>query len=703
MAAPKAVWGIDIGKLALKAVKLRVVEGELQVEAFDIIEHPKIITQKDPEAQQLINDALAQFVARNDMAGTVIGLAVPGQTSFTRFVPLPPVEKRKIPDIVRFEAEQQIPFSIRDVVWRWQTFQAPDSPDVEVGIFAMKRADIGQTISHLSQVGLTPNIVQMAPLAMYNFMKFDDQLATDGATLLADVGTDTTNIVISDGSRLWTRTIQIGGNNFTESLVKAFKLSFAKAEKLKRTAATSKYARQIFQAMRPVFAELVQEIQRSVGYYTSLHRETRFKRLIGLGNGFRLPGLQKFLEQTLNMPVVRIDAFNRLQPSEAVSAATFTENVLSFAVGCGLAIQGLELADVNTNLLPEEIAHRRLWAKKKPWFVAAAAAIVLGLAMFPYRAHGNREMLAETSKAKQAQAIVNDQQLLQRELDRAKGPGDEAIAQIKNRMKVFDYRDYWPKALNLLFGSLNAAFSDQDLILNYSRYLSISKDVRNKLSDGAALGAEEIKEVMSIMGAGSPQELAETLKRIRAFELTNHNRRKIAFVERMEVLYFENIKDAAKAVKALEKSTAGPPGASHTTGGGSETGEQGPTARGFAVIMTVRTPLAIGEANDILRILRAECLDRSQSVPEISIEEFVPVAAGAVGSASAPGRETGGTGRGFSSLPRSPAGAGKDSGARMPDPLFAGEDISSDMYFKIGWAITVNDVSPGATPAETPK
>ena len=74
---------------------------------------------------------------------------------------------------------------------------------------------------------------------------------------------------------MWTRTIQIGGNNFTEALVRAFKLSFPKAEQHKRTAASSKYARQIFQAMRPVFADLVQEIQRCIGFYTSLHRETR--------------------------------------------------------------------------------------------------------------------------------------------------------------------------------------------------------------------------------------------------------------------------------------------------------------------------------------------------------------------------------------------------------------------------------------------
>ena len=159
-------------------------------------------------------------------------MSVPGQTSFTRFVKLPPVETRKIPDIVRFEAEQQIPFAIEEVIWRYQTFQDPDSPDVEVGIFAMKRLDVDAVLSHFTDVGVAVDLVQMAPLSLYNFMTFDSQLAADGATLLADVGAEKTDLVVADGTRIWTRTIQIGGNSFTQALVRVFKLSFTKAEKL---------------------------------------------------------------------------------------------------------------------------------------------------------------------------------------------------------------------------------------------------------------------------------------------------------------------------------------------------------------------------------------------------------------------------------------------------------------------------------------
>lgn len=144
MAAGDTVWGIDVGQCALKALKLRNVEGTLQVEAFDIIEHPKMLSQPEADRTQLIANALEQFLARNNLAGAKVAIAAPGQSGFTRFVKLPPVESKQVPEIVRFEAEQQIPFDINEVIWRWQDFKDPDSPDIEVGIFAMKRSDVSE-------------------------------------------------------------------------------------------------------------------------------------------------------------------------------------------------------------------------------------------------------------------------------------------------------------------------------------------------------------------------------------------------------------------------------------------------------------------------------------------------------------------------------------------------------------------------------
>ena len=119
MAKIQAVWAIDIGQSALKAIKLVPGETPEQVlaEAFDFIEYPKILSQPDADPDELVREALATFTDRNEVKGCKVAIAVPGQSGLVKFIKLPPVEKKRIPDIVKFEAKQQIPFALDEVVW----------------------------------------------------------------------------------------------------------------------------------------------------------------------------------------------------------------------------------------------------------------------------------------------------------------------------------------------------------------------------------------------------------------------------------------------------------------------------------------------------------------------------------------------------------------------------------------------------------
>ena len=379
MASARFAWGIDIGNRALKAVKLvRDGNDQLKIDDFDVIEHEQILSQSGDNREGLIQVALSHFSQRHPTRGGAVGIGVSGQASFARFIKLPPVAPNKIPEIVRFEAIQQIPFPLEDVEWSYQLFSTPDSPDVEVGIFAMRKELVNQNIKAFTDVGVDVQVVQMNPLAVYNALQHDGRLK--GTTMVIDLGAENTDLIISEGEGIWMRSIPIGGNNFTESLVKAFKLKFNKAEELKRNAATSKYGRQILQAMRPIFADLVAEIQRSIGFYSSTHRDSRISRVLALGGTFRLPGLQKYLQQNLQLDVQRVDRLGLEVPQDAKFAPAFNDNSLSAISAYGLALQaiGTGQTKITSSLLPEKIQRERMWRDKQKWFAAAAATFVLG-------------------------------------------------------------------------------------------------------------------------------------------------------------------------------------------------------------------------------------------------------------------------------------------------------------------------------------
>ncbi len=408
MASTQAVWGIDLGRCALKAVKLRPgSDGKVDVLDVEYIEHEVILSQPDADRNALISASLEKFLSRHDITKDQVVVSVPGQHTLARFTKLPPVAPKRVPDIVRYEADQQIPFDLDEVIWDYQTFQQEGMPDLEVGIFAMKRELIREHLLHFEQASIEPMIVQSSPLAVYNGANFDGMLGGD-TTIVLDIGADNTDLIIATPDSLWTRTVQIGGNSFTEALVKSFKLSFAKAESLKRTAATSKYARQVFQAMRPVFADLVQELQRSIGFYSSTHRDAEITKVVGLGNAFQLPGLQKYLHQNLGIDVARPDAFLNATADQVGDQDTLRDQFPSLAAAYGLAIQGLDLAKVNSNLLPTEIAKQVVWRKKKPAFAATAACLALAGALIWFRQMTDMSALAAANDAPPPVADVED-------------------------------------------------------------------------------------------------------------------------------------------------------------------------------------------------------------------------------------------------------------------------------------------------------
>jgi type IV pilus assembly protein PilM len=489
MAKVKAVWGIDVGRCALKAIKLAEGDNGIEVVARDYIGHGKILSQSDADPPELIAKSLEKFLSRNDISEDGVVVSVPGQHTLARFSKLPPVDPKKVPDIVQFEANQQIPFDMDEVIWDYQAFSEEDSPEIEVGIFAMKRDLIHQHLAHFSDVGIEPLLVQSAPLAVFDAMRFDEQLGDD-TTAMIDIGAENTDLIITDGIRIWTRTIPIGGNNFTDALAGGFKLSFSKAENLKRQAANSKYARQIFQAMRPVFADLVAEIQRSIGFYTSTHREAKLEKLIGVGDAFKLPGLQKFLQQNLGIKVSKPSGFKKVGGADALGDKK--EHVLSFAVAYGLAVEGLGEGYMRNNLLPIEIARQAVWRKKRPWFAAAAACLLLSSMLVYWRQSADLSRIRVNEIGKPTLMTF-----------------DRAASAYKNGVNVDDDRDF----------ALEVAGVADSISTEYTRAAGDGKDQEEQCEDIITLFLERhlvarIIDVVhnSLPSPGGPLESAADAK-----------------------------------------------------------------------------------------------------------------------------------------------------------------------------------------------
>jgi len=233
VAAESGVWGIDIGHCALKALRCEYDAGRRKprIISFDYIEYPKILSQPDANPEQLVREALAKFLARNQVGRHRVAVSVPGQNGLARFFQFPPLEKKKVPQRVLFEARQQIPFPLDEVVWDFQVMDGANELDgflldAEVGLFAMKRDQVDRALAPFLRSDLEVHHIQLAPLCVVNFLAdhllaevlkagvFDADNPPDSYVVL-NVGTDATDLIITNGFRIWQRSIPLGGNHFT--------------------------------------------------------------------------------------------------------------------------------------------------------------------------------------------------------------------------------------------------------------------------------------------------------------------------------------------------------------------------------------------------------------------------------------------------------------------------------------------------------
>ena len=396
MANSSGVWGIEIGQSALKAMRCSVVDDQVTVDAFDFIEYPKILSQPEAVAEELVADALATFVEHNGPITDKVVISVPGQSGLAKFFKPPPVEVKKISDLVRYEARQQIPFDLADVIWDFQLMpgsmvEEGYALESEVGLFAMKREQAYRQLAPFDDAEIEVDTVQLAPIALYNMLAFDrmhERLETEvfdadnppDSSVILSIGTDSSDLIVTNGFRIWQRSMPIGGNHFTRQLTKDLKLTFAKAEHLKRNAREAVDPKLIFQTMRPVFNDLVTEVQRSIGFFRSIDKQAEISDLIVTGNTVKMPGLAAYLGKNLGYEVHVLDRFSRLGGEDVLSIPTFRDNSPTFAVCYGLCLQGLGLSQVHSSLVPQEILTKRMIRAKKPWALAGMAAMLIGMA-----------------------------------------------------------------------------------------------------------------------------------------------------------------------------------------------------------------------------------------------------------------------------------------------------------------------------------
>lgn len=305
----RSAWGLDLSSSGLKAVKLGIdgEEERVSIKAVEHIEHKKILSQavNENEEDTLIRETLETFMARNEVKGDRVVMGLPGVMVLCREVSLPPMSTKQIGGVMQYEVRQQVPFELEGVAWDYQMLndenmqEAPGS-ELRVLLVAAKRPQVEARIKRFRDAGIAVDAVQSDCLALHNLLQFENREEGElhqpnTARMALDVGSDTTNILVTANESIWFRTMGVGGHAFTKALVREFNLTIIQAEDLKRNPTKARRVSHLYEIWEPIFDDMIKELQTALRSYTQLHDDRKIEKIVGVGGGLQLHGLLRYL------------------------------------------------------------------------------------------------------------------------------------------------------------------------------------------------------------------------------------------------------------------------------------------------------------------------------------------------------------------------------------------------------------------------
>lgn len=385
------ILAIDIGADTLKMAEFSYPSsGGMALEKFACAEFGGEL--KDDELLVAMKEALTSAFAEHRFTATQVHLSISGQDAFIRFVKLPPIgeEERRVRQVVEYEAKQNVPFPIDQVVWDYQLIGGGEGEsEIEV-MFVVVKGDYIQKITDvLEGLGKQTVLIDVAPTACYNAARANE-VGTDESIMILNIGGRSSSLVFIDRGRFFVRNIPIAGHTVTQQISKEFGIPFADAEELKRRHGfvalggayeepDSEVAATVSKIVRNVMTRLHGEINRSINVYRSQQKGEKPTKLYLAGGSSVMAFTPRFFQEKLKIPAEYLNPFQVVSLAKVVNRESLAEVAHVFSEVIGLGLRRATTCPIEITLIPPGLRRLHEIRQKTPYFYGSAASLLLCL------------------------------------------------------------------------------------------------------------------------------------------------------------------------------------------------------------------------------------------------------------------------------------------------------------------------------------
>src|SRR5437867_9095228 len=390
----KSFLCLDFGAGSLKVAEFEPNEaGTLRLKQFGL-KPLGFEGSQEAARERVILKAIQELFSERTFGSKNVNVCAPGFHVFSKFVKLPPVDTSKVTQIIQYEAQQNVPFPLEEVVWDYQILGTTPTGELEVLLVAIK-ADIVEGLFRVSEsAGMHLQLADVSPAALCNAFRYNYGDLED-CTMLLDIGAKTSNLLFFEKGKVFSRSINLGANSITQDFANESKLKYDVAEKIKieegfvslggayeepenpHQAAISKIARQFM-------TRLHIQVNQTMQFYRGQQGGSAPQRLFLSGGASIMPYTAQFFAEKLNVPVEYFNPLRNVQIEPSINLEELARVAHSLGEVVGLGLRNLAHCPVELNLMPKSSLKRQQFNQKKPYFIATVFSLVLVIAAMAF-------------------------------------------------------------------------------------------------------------------------------------------------------------------------------------------------------------------------------------------------------------------------------------------------------------------------------
>jgi type IV pilus assembly protein PilM len=336
--------GLDIGSRTIKAAE--IVDGKkgITLKNFGAIDiDPGLIEEgniKDPAA---VSTSIRKLFKENGFKEQNVAISIGGYSVIVKKINVQTMTEEELHNTIRVEAEQYIPFDIKDVNLDFQILGESDhNPNqMNVLLVAAKTDMVNEYINLVEMAGLTAQIIDVDAFALQNSFEFIYSPEDENVALI-DIGAGKTSLNILKGSTsVFMRDVSLGCGQINEQIVSIVGCSLVEAEAIKHSEQSDKISSEdLNEIITSVVSDWCTEIKRALDFYYATYPEDQITKIILSGGGANIKEFRQLLASEASAEVSTIDPFDRFAAvKDSLDSAFLKQIAPQAAISIGLALR----------------------------------------------------------------------------------------------------------------------------------------------------------------------------------------------------------------------------------------------------------------------------------------------------------------------------------------------------------------------------